>query len=211
MKNKIIEFLKIIAVSAITSLIWFILPTRTTKETDGVDCDTLIEFYNIDYISDFFQILLILVVIVVTWIVGVLIYYYLRRKRKINIYLYFTVATLISLSTMYFKPKEKKNIVNISPEMKNVICKKGSDDGMFLQLDNLTNNEYEYLRSLKKWWPEIPNEANSINVEYYRDDFLGDFSFDINLDLPNIIEIDSIKYPEWTKIDGKYHFSKSQN
>jgi hypothetical protein len=210
MKNRIIEFVKIIVVSVLTTLTWLIFQSITRKN-DAINCEALLEFHNTNYLNDFFEILLILVIIIAIWFISVLIYYYLKSKQNINVYLYFITATLIALSTIYFRPKKEQNIVNISDEMNRVICKKGSDDGTLLQLENLTNEEYNYLQHLKKWWPEVPNEASSIHLEYHRDDFLGDFYFEINLDLPNTIEIDTLKYPEWRKIEGKYHYSKSQN
>lgn len=80
------------------------------------------------------------------------------------------------------------------------ICSKSSDDGMFCSMNRLTFNEYMYLHKKSQWIPLIPSLSDNVIIEYYRDDFLGDYSFNLWVELPARPKFDSIKFSQFKKV-----------
>ncbi|MDP2387281.1 MAG: hypothetical protein Q8M29_12970 [Bacteroidota bacterium] len=62
--------------------------------------------------------------------------------------------------------------------------RKLTDNGMQLKADSLSLIEYKELRGDYSILPELPPAADSIEINYYHDDFLGDYSIDILFTLP---------------------------
>ena len=96
-------------------------------------------------------------------------------------------------------------------ELKQVVCNKSTDDGMMLKFYKLKNNEYEFINSKTNWLPPIPKGADSIDISYFRDDFLGDFHLIIEMVLPFGQELDSIEFTNWIKINGGYRHEKYED
>jgi len=80
------------------------------------------------------------------------------------------------------------------------ICSKSTDDGMFCSMDRLTFNEYMYLYQKSGWIPLIPSHSENVIINYYRDDFLGDYSFNMWIELPARPKLDSIKFSQFKKV-----------
>jgi len=67
--------------------------------------------------------------------------------------------------------------------------------------DNLTFDEYREITKIN-WFPEIPNESDSISYYYSHDGFLPDYVFQVSYNLPLNIKIDTI-----TTLDGDFYKS----
>lgn len=95
------------------------------------------------------------------------------------------------------QPEENRKI-------KEDICSKGVDDGILMKLNHITVEEYNFLNKESQWLPKIPKEGQNIQLSYYRDHFLGDFTLDISFTLYDSITLDTIQYPKWRKQGNVY-------
>jgi hypothetical protein len=59
------------------------------------------------------------------------------------------------------------------------ICSKSTSDGMFTTSTGLTPKEYAHLQDMLPLLPELPITPDSINLFYYSDGFLPDFSLKV--------------------------------
>lgn len=57
-----------------------------------------------------------------------------------------------------------------------------------------------YLYNKSEWLPLIPSHSESVVIKYYRDDFLGDYSFNMWIEIPARPKFDSIKFSELKKV-----------
>jgi hypothetical protein len=81
--------------------------------------------------------------------------------------------------------------------MEKSICNKSSSNVMTTQSKILNLNEYDYLKSKLFLLPDLPKTSDSINISYYHDDFLGDFSLNLNFVCENKELIDTAD-KRWT-------------
>jgi hypothetical protein len=92
----------------------------------------------------------------------------------------------------------------ISVENRNIrksICQKSTDDGQIFKVENLKFDEYNFYSNKTSWFPKIPISGDSISIEYYRDDFLGDYSLQIKMKTTE--QIDSKKWKEYNMYISK--------
>ena len=59
-----------------------------------------------------------------------------------------------------------------------------------MRAENLTIQEYDLITEMN-WFPKLPQEANNILFNYMYDNFLPDYSFILEYDLPIEIEVDT--------------------
>ena len=85
-----------------------------------------------------------------------------------------------------------------------MICNKADDDGILLHFKNLTNTEYNLINGEQKWLPAIPEEASSVNIEYFRD--LAGFSLTIQLTLPLDYQLDTVNFQNWKREVERYTY-----
>jgi len=200
----IINILKIVGTSIVIGI--FIL---FVTKSNHFSCPALEIFSNESSFSLMIEAIKMLFLSIGIWLIGLILFLIVRKKKKINIYLYFTIITIITLSPLIY------NAIKRSPErnrsLKEEICKKGNDDGMMLTFKQLNKKEYNFINSETNWLPSIPNETKSINIDYYRDDFLGDFDLNIELELEENEKIDLVNFPGWTSDKGKLYYQDYQD
>ena len=73
---------------------------------------------------------------------------------------------------------------------------------MKVKSDNVTYSEYKYLQTELVLLPNISSHSDSIQINYYHDGFLPDFSLYILFKVP----INEIQ-----EIDGKHWFEKNRD
>jgi hypothetical protein len=196
-----IEILKIIGLSVVTGLIILYL-----TKNNHISCSALDAFSNEASIALFFDFLKTMLIAFVIWVVGLIIYFVLRKKKKINLLLYFSLLTTISLYSFMVKTVTRQPEEN--RQLKQEICEKATDDGMMLNFLNLNKAEYDFINSKTKWLPIIPELSESVDINYWRDDFFGEYSLKIELTIPIGQTLDSISYPKWTFNGKKYIFEE---
>lgn len=64
-----------------------------------------------------------------------------------------------------------------------------------MRAEHLTLQEYELIREMN-WFPKLPQEASNILFNYSYDNFLPDYSFTLEYDLPIEIEVDTFQRSE---------------
>lgn len=188
------EFLKKIIVPLLITLS-FVFTLLIIEITTDNNCISISPF---EYTS-IFEWLFIKVIIIflsIIWFIVYVIYYKMSKKRKLNPFLIFgLVSILISFGLI------QSIVINITDqniELKKAICAKAKDDGMMCEINSLSYEEYQFFSNYG-WFPQIPKETEKINIDYYRDDFLGDFILNIEIFIPKNETIDSIELKEWEK------------
>jgi hypothetical protein len=199
----LIEFLKIVGTTAIVGIVILFF----TKD-NHFSCGALDAFSNESAGWLFVAFKTVLIVLTI-WIVGLLAYFIMGVLNRINTFLYFAILTTMALHYFIFKaivrsPEEHR-------ELKEVICNKSSDDGMELEFIKLTKIEYDYVNSKTKWLPAVPDNTETIDVKYFRDDFFGEYHLEVELSLPKEVRIDSAKFSEWKLQENKYVYVRFQN
>ena len=87
---------------------------------------------------------------------------------------------------------------------------------MVAEFENLNRQEYHFLKKKSQWLPFTPTTTKHIYIYYYRDDFLGDYSLYIEMELPKNESLDTSQFSNWKKISNdweeknKYIFSQVQ-
>ena len=201
--KRTLNFFKIIGTSAIVAFSIILL-----TKNNHFSCSALDAFSSNSSFIIIFKAIHLLAIAIGIWIAGLIVFLFIRKKKEINIYLYFTLITTLSLSQLIWFaigriPEENR-------QLKEQICEKSSDDGMQLRFRKLTKDEYDFINSETKWLPEVPNQTKQINIDYFRDDFLGDFDLKIELELIENKSVDSLNFPNWTKRNGKYYYEDFQ-
>ena len=174
----------------------------------SVSCSQ-IEVFNGDSLFQSLKFLGFIIIGIGIWFIG----YKLSKRLKFEnnqLIFYFIFISLVSTSNI--GKKIWKNNFSSSKELIRSICSKSQDDGMMYNANGLSTDEYNYLTDGSGWLPEMPLVSKNIEISYYRDDFLGDYSLNIKIEIPIDESIDSLKYPEWEKNEeNKYVFSKGSN
>lgn len=143
------------------------------------------------------------------WIIGYLLFKRIKLNKKQSI-IYFVIISLLSTSNTILKIW--KSNFSTSSQIVKSICNKSNDDGMVFEAKNLNGIEYNYLIKGGNWLPESPPESKSINIHYYRDEFLGDYTLSVELELPSYITLDLVKYPKWkSRGSNNYYFGGYQD
>lgn len=197
--KRFIEILKIMTISIVMGIIVLIV-----TKSHYISCSGLEVFNKSSSYASMFGIGVAFGI----WIIGFILYYSIKKKKKIYLLIYFPLLTIISLH------QNISEVVHREPEkdraIKQQICNKSSDDGMMLIYLNLDKTEYDFINSKSKWLPEVPLGAKEININYYRDDFLGDFSLKIELRLKKGERLDVNKFPEWILNGSTYSYQRFQ-
>ncbi len=200
----LVRLLKIIGVSVLTAFVILLL-TRNNH----INCSALNTFSGESSIGLFFDFLKTVLIGFGIWIVGIVIYFLIKKKKQINLYIFFSLLTIFSLHsfiiTALMRAPEK------SRELKQGICNKSTDDGMMLNFNQLKKDEYDFINLKTNRLPTIPKEADSINISYFRDDLLGDYHLIIEMILPSEQELDTLEYPKWTLNKGRYRFEEYED
>jgi hypothetical protein len=196
-----LEILKIIGVSVATGLaiLYF-------TKNNHISCSAIDAFSNEPSLALFFDFLKTILIALGIWIVGLIIYFVIRKKKKIKLLFYFSLLTTISLHSFIVKATTRQPEEN--RKLKQEVCSKSNDDGMMLNFLNLNKTEYDFINSKTKWLPTIPEVSESVDINYWRDDFFGEYSLIIELTIPIGQKLDSIAYPKWTLNGRKYMFEE---
>ncbi len=198
------ELLKIIGLSTLVGILILFF-----SKSNHFSCSALETFDNESSFTLFFDFLKSMLIAFGIWLIGLISYFMIKKKRPINLLIFFPLLTIISLHS--FITVAVTRALEVNRNQKENICAKSTDDGMLLTFRNLNKNEYDFIHSKTKWLPTIPLEPNIINIEYYRDEFLGDYDLSIELILKPEERLDTIEYPKW-KFDGtNYHYNEFQN
>ena len=205
MSKKALDLLKIIGTSTIVAILILWL-----SKNDHYSCPAIDAFSSESSFGLMLKAFKLLAIGLGIWLIGLLGFFVIRNITiQLNIYIFFAVITTLSLSPIL------SIAINRTPEtnrqLKITICSKSEDDGMWLNFKKLTKEEYDFVNSETHWLPKIPENSNNININYYRDDFLGDFHLSIDLELSSSEIMDSLSYPKWIKSKGKYYYEDYQN
>jgi energy-coupling factor transporter transmembrane protein EcfT len=137
-----------------------------------------------------------LLVIIAIWLSGFFISK-LAKLRGRNLILFFVFLTLFAahrpIIAIY------KNLTNKNTETIKALCNKSQDSGMICTFKKLTAEEYSFLIKDADSLPFAPISAKSINIRYYRDELLGDYDLNIDLEMPNNDSINTNLFPFWKK------------
>ena len=199
--NQFVEILKIIGLSALVGVLVLFF-----SRSNHFSCSALEAFDNESSIELFFDFIKKSLIALGIWLIGLISYFLIKKKKPISVLLFFPLLTVISLQSFIVSAVTREPETN--RVQKENVCAKSTDDGLVLTFLNLSKEEYDFINSKTKWLPAIPIESEIINIEYYRDDFLGDFVLNIELKLKPEGRLDTIEYPKW-KFDGTtYHYKK---
>jgi hypothetical protein len=176
------------------------------------DCSALSAFQP-NSIKDFFRALQLFGLLFLVLVIGFVIYFRLLRTKRINFSLYFMILSLIvsypSIKGIY------NNLVDKDRDIKARICEKSIDDGMLCTMKDLNYEEYLFV-SKHSWLPPISDLSKNISIEYFRDDFIGDYNLIINIWIPeNSKELEDKR--DWNRTlelsNGyiKYEYQKGQS
>jgi len=121
-----------------------------------------------------------LIKMIIIFIVGILLFLLFRKKIRHKKYdkiklIYFAILPLFVFHYQFLLIPN--NIINRSTV--HSICEKSSTDGMTTHSKNINLSEYNFLQDKLFLLPNIPNTSDSIDLDYYHDGFLGDFSLDV--------------------------------
>jgi hypothetical protein len=200
-RSKLLLYIKIIGVSMITAVLIIRLLPKSEHICDAVD-------YFVGSLNRGLPGLFFLIkagIAVILWTLGTLFWSHTRISKRINIYLYFFLVSVFSMSGIIHSALNSPQ--NTIPEVAVNICNKATGDFQELSFVNLTVEEYNYLNSRDKWMPSIPTVADSLNIEYYHDSFIGDFDLTIDFVLPKGMSLDTLEFSKWTKAGGVYKFN----
>ncbi len=168
-------------------------------------------------IKDDFEFVGHVLLLVIILILGSIIYIIFNKKLKNKAFIYFVILTLFSFGNFGVHHALKIGNTPENEILEEILCTKIIDDGMFCEMNNLNQIEYTYLGANGFKMPELPLDINPrIDVLYFRDNFFGEFTLDINVAIPLKQSIDSLKYPKWKlvktldndSLEYNYHLSQ---
>lgn len=142
---------------------------------------------------------------ILLWTIGFLIWSTSKVKKYVNLILYFIILSIGSMSGIIYN---SINTPRIFPVLALNICNKATGDYSDITFKNLEFHEYQFLNARDEWMPNIPRNANSINIDYYHDSFIGDFDLTIDFKLPPGEELDSLEFSGWDKVGDSYRFNE---
>lgn len=115
------------------------------------------------------------------FLIGIIVFVLARRFLKIHIarykVLYFAILPFFVFYHEFAQIPE--NIRN--REVISSICTKSSFNGMENRSANLSLKEYNFIKERTSLLPALPASSVLIDIYYYHDDFLGDYSINIKL------------------------------
>ncbi len=129
---------------------------------------------------------------VVFFIAGFTFFILIKKKICSEIYIktkyiYFAALPVLVFHNQFLQIPE--NISNRSIELS--ICEKSWSNGLQTNSKTLNQKEYKYLKHQLLLLPDLPQSADSIDINYYRDNFLGEFILTIHFLCDNLEPIDT--------------------
>jgi hypothetical protein len=137
---------------------------------------------------------------------GILVFYFLQRFLRAFQNKYIQVAYIGILWAIIFYPGFRVANQNYNDALFiSSLCNKTTGNAMHVKSNNVTYPEYEYLQGKLILLPDISPQSDSIQIDYYHDGFLPDFSLDILLRVPinDTIKTDERRWFEKSK-GGQY-------
>ncbi|MCI5056168.1 MAG: hypothetical protein MRY83_08670 [Flavobacteriales bacterium] len=131
------------------------------------------------------------------FLIGIVLFIVLRKRLKLNIIGYFLILSVFSSFGISLKIIEN---FRDRDEFKKNLCDKIQDDGMMCKMNNLNLVEYKFLTKDHNWIPNVPESTEEISIQYFRDDFLGDYDLSITIAVPEKRKIDSSNFPKWNLV-----------
>ncbi len=134
---------------------------------------------------------------------GILVFYLLKKFVPAFKNKYIQVSYFAFLWAIVFYPGFRVAIQNHSDApFISSLCNKTTGSAMQVKSTNVSYPEYEYLQGELILLPDISPRSDSIQIDYYHDGFLPDFSLHILFRVP---------VNEPTKTDEKHWFEKSRD
>ena len=134
---------------------------------------------------------------------GTLVFFLLKKLVPAFKNKYAQVAYIMLLWTLVFYPRLRVAIQNHNDApFISGLCDKTTGNVMQVKSINVTYPEYQYLQGELVLLPDISSQSDSIQIDYYHDGFLPDFSLHILFRVP---------VNEPTNPDEKHWFEKSRD
>jgi hypothetical protein len=159
-----------------------------------------IEQYHYSTINHLFSnMLLLLVIMLLLLLLGVFVFLVLYRryefaKKQRFLMLYWGLYPLLLFSPFLIA---KFNDFQ-HHKVQQAICEKSMGNGLEVETEGLSMEEYQYLQKQLSLLPDLPVPADSVNLYYYHDDMLGDYNLSVHI----IVESSLLKsIPEIWKIE----------
>jgi hypothetical protein len=134
----------------------------------------------------------------IIWVAGMTVWFLIRRKIKSQNYkrikfFYFALLPLL----IFYKQLEQISGNIIDQSMERSICDKTTSNGMTTSSKKLTLPEYDHLKINLPLLPALPLTAEKINISYYTDDFLGDYTLSVQFECDIHEPIDTSLHRWW--------------
>lgn len=145
----------------------------------GVYCQALDKYTPLGWI----QIMMGLIKMAGIFLLGILLFFFLKNRIPSKHYRYFKLLYFAILPFCM----NYKQLLAIPTDFKyqqieRSICTKSTVHGLTVKSEHINKQEYDYLWENFYRLPQLPSSSDNIDIEYYADDFLGDFNLDINFD-----------------------------
>ena len=148
----------------------------------GTNCEEL-KLYDVFSLTDLIVIVTSPLVSLMILSFGRFIYYQLITRVEIKSTVKFKIYSFIIVSILsLFHPISIIVHNFLNEPIKSSICRKSKLLGQSASSINLSFEEYQYIAKTNNF-PEIPIQSKVINIFYYEDDFLGDYSIEIIFEL----------------------------
>ncbi|MES2268363.1 MAG: hypothetical protein V4520_16490 [Bacteroidota bacterium] len=121
-----------------------------------------------------------LAVMILTFVLGFIFYAFVLMKLLTNKLFKYGYWILLPVF-IFIRPLLSVQGKFAYRDIKHSICNKSTGSGLEAKSKSLSLYEYNYLRSRYTLFPNVPKTAKEIDINYYVDDFLGDFSLEISL------------------------------
>jgi hypothetical protein len=140
----------------------------------------------------------------IVWVAGITVWLLIRRKlqpqryKRVK-YFYFGLLPLV----IFFKQLSAIPGDILNRPMEHAICDKTTTYGMKTESKNMTLSEYDYLRTNFHLLPALPLTTEKIDISYYADNFIGDYSLSVRFECSIREPIDRASHRWWVEpIEG---------
>jgi len=189
-----LKTVKRILVGLLTSalLLWVLVSLKEFVTHTGCSALSVFDSGNLG------QSIEILLTFILIYVTGFALYLLLVIWFDLKAFPFFILLTLVSSYELTFSIYRDITTTDENVAIKKSICEKATDDGMFCKFKNLNLSEYQFLTSGYEWIPQIPTSTQNINIDFYRDDFLGDYNLTITI---KSTELDTSILSGWDLIE----------
>ena len=180
------KYLQLLFIFILTSIVIFILLSITVYSCESTNN------YKWEVQFGIGKIIFQLIIKLIIFIVGIIVFLLVRKFVKFNNYRLFKKIYFIvfSLSIFYAQIyKISQSVLHLKKEYS--ICSKSTTEGLTTKSNSLNLSEYNYLYSKFHLLPDLPSTSDSININYYTDNFLGDYMLDIQFRCKGSAHIDT--------------------